>query len=573
MTLVCVPIMMRDVDSALADATAAANLGADLVEFRVDEFFTGGAEAEAQTRAIMELVSSCPVAAIVTCRHSSEGGSYDGDEEDRVELYRALAAATGPGRHPPRYLDFELERYAASNARRAEVNAAVDAERTRTSFDALGGEEKPTLILSNHDFQGRPADLARRVIRMRAEAAAGVLKIAYRARSLRDNLELFDLLSERDRPMIALGMGEFGLISRLLAPKFGGFLTFAALRPAATTAPGQPTVRELVDTYRFRSINRRTKVYGIAGWPVGHSKSPLVHNAGFEATRFNGVYVPLPIAVAEGDAADAQSSYASFKATLLALAEHPRLDLSGLSVTIPHKENLVRLGREQGWDLDELSGLCGAANTMVIDRDERGGVARVRILNTDAPAAISCLEERIGSLRGKVVGVLGAGGVARAIVFALARAGATVRVCNRSAARAEELAAAAARATGADVRGHELSSDIVSSMAATTAAWVNCTPIGMAGGPDPAGSPIEFKPGSGPGAGALSNFPAGTAVLDTVYNPARTPLLEAAQAAGLVTIDGVSMFVRQAEAQFSAWTGTNAPPGLFERTVRDALGA
>src|SRR5690606_36932426 len=96
------------------------------------------------------------------------------------------------------------------------------------------------LILSTHDFNGRPADLTRKILAMQAEPACAVVKVAYRARSIRDNLELFDTLSERQKPTIALGMGEFGLMSRALAPKFGGFLTFASLRDESATAPGQP---------------------------------------------------------------------------------------------------------------------------------------------------------------------------------------------------------------------------------------------------------------------------------------------------------------------------------------------
>lgn len=86
-------------------------------------------------------------------------------------------------------------------------------------------------------------------------------------------------------------MGERGLISRLLSPKFGGYLTYGALEAGAISAPGQPTAKDLLDLYNFRFIRPDTKVYGIIGKPVGHSKSPLLFNAAFKSVGLNAVYV------------------------------------------------------------------------------------------------------------------------------------------------------------------------------------------------------------------------------------------------------------------------------------------
>src|SRR5690606_31825293 len=127
-----------------------------------------------------------------------------------------------------------------SPAFRERLFAAMEEQRSAT--------DRPTsLILSFHDTKGRPADLLRKLSAMRAVEEAAVLKVAITARSLRDNLELFDLLAEADRPMIAIAMGQFGLMSRVLAGKFGALLTFASLSRESTTAPGQPTIRELLD--------------------------------------------------------------------------------------------------------------------------------------------------------------------------------------------------------------------------------------------------------------------------------------------------------------------------------------
>jgi len=536
-TLLCVPIMVRDTESALEDAGAARDTGAGLVEFRIDDVFHGTGE-EREIREIVRLVSESPLPCIVTCRPVWEGGHYDGDEGARVSLYERLGTAFGPGEHPPRYIDVELAAYTRSANVKQKVNLAVaHPEQVR--------DLRTSLILSLHDFKGRPADLTRKVLAMRAEPAAKVHKVAFRARSLRDNLELFDLLTEADRPTIALGMGEFGLMSRVLAPKFGGFLTYASLRARAATAPGQPTVRELIDLYRFESIGPATRVYGVVGWPVGHSVSPRVHNAGFEEIGHDGVYLPLPVA----------PGYESLKATLLELTSHPRLGFAGCSVTIPHKEDLVRLAREQGWAIDADAAAIGAGNTLAVDSGQRtgGSPARVRVLNTDAPGARDCLREAIGDLAGKRVGVFGAGGVARAVAHACAASGAEVLVFNRTAERGECLASDLAGAG----RIVPMSAEALEPTACD--AYVNCTPVGMKGGP--AGNPAErVQPASKE-----------AVFFDTVYNPLETPMLKAAREAGFRTIDGLAMFVRQAAPQFEAWTGRPAPVAVFDRVARQTL--
>ena len=538
-TLLCVPILVHDVPSALADAEMACDHGADMVEYRVDACFSGSGD-ESETRAVLRLVEESPLPCIITCRPTWEGGYYDGPEDARVALFERL----GTSNAPPAYLDAELAAYTRSANLRQKVNLAVD-------HPKQGRPVATRLILSMHDFDGRPADLSRRLSAMRAEPAAAVHKVAFRARSLRDNLELFDLLTERDRPTIALGMGEFGLMSRVLAPKFGGFLTFASLHPHGATAPGQPTIRDLLDQYRFRSITASTGVYGIVGWPVAHSLSPLVHNAGFEAVGHDGVYLPLPVAVAESGVA---GSYESFKATLLELIHHPRLDFRGASVTIPHKENLARLAAETA---------CGAANTLVVERSADSSIASIAAANTDAPAAVACLEEALGAIAGTRVAVLGAGGVARAIAFALAARGAEVIVYNRSRDRADHLV------HGVLAAGGRASADDWAALPHARAhAFVNCTPVGMKDGPDPGGSPLPVRE-----LASRQNDPCGprTVLMETVYTPVRTALLNDARAAGWRVIDGVEMFVRQAAAQFTAWTGHPPPLALFARLVRESL--
>lgn len=545
-TMVCVPIMCRDVGSALTDAEAARDHGADLVEYRVDELFAGVGDG-AETADVLRLVAESPLACIVTCRPEWEGGSYDGPEDERISLFEALGTSDAP----PAYIDVEQRAYEASENIRQKVNLAVQ-------HPAQHRDVRTRLILSMHDFDGRPPDLTRRLSRAWSEPAASVVKVAFRARSLRDNLELFDILREAPKPTIALGMGAFGLMSRVLAPKFGGLATFASLRDQSATAPGQPTLAELLDLYRFRAIGRATAVYGVIGWPVGHSLSPHVHNAGFEAVGHDGVYLPLPIA---GDDADPAGSDASFKATLLALATASHLDFRGASVTLPHKERLLALAEGEGWAASDRARAAGAANTLLGGPGGSQGTPAVE--NTDAAAAVEPLRARLGSLRGRRVGLVGAGGVARGIASGLVADGARVHVYNRTASRAVELARAIE--THAGPAGGATGAGLEALGTEGCDAYVNCTPIGMAGGPDPRGLAIPVE--------AMADIDPGTVFFDTVYNPASTPMLEAARARGFETIDGVEMFVHQAAGQFERWTGTAAPRGLFDRVCRERLNA
>ncbi|MFI4915195.1 MAG: type I 3-dehydroquinate dehydratase [Phycisphaerales bacterium JB060] len=494
------PITVDTPEQALTDAQHAQLAGADLVEFRLDAYF----EEASQIDACVKLIAGSPLPCIATCRPSWEGGEYEGDENTRSELFEELCTAE----QPPRYIDVELA--------------------ARKSADAMDSTTK--LILSTHDFEGRPADLTRQLLRLRDDTSASVHKIAFRARSLRDNLEIFEILNHRDRPTIALGMGAYGLMSRVLAPKFGGFLTFASLRNESTTAPGQPTIAELLGLYRLRSISRTTKVFGIVGDPVEHSRSPAMHNAGFERVGFSGVYLPLPVA----------PGYESLKATLTELLASDTLDLAGLSVTMPHKGDLVRLAREQGWAMDDLVTQCGAANTLVRDGNN------VRVMNTDGPAVVDSLTCAGVQLGGAPVLVLGAGGMARAAAFALAEAGARVHTHNRTAERARILA------ENIDGAVHLESLDDLAPMTAI----VQCTPLGMAGGPAPGESPIPAE--------ALGE----AAVVETVYHPRETPLVQAATARGLRVIDGLDVLVAQAAAQFSAFTDHDAPLELFRQAAQ-----
>lgn len=542
-TLVCVPITVLEIDAALADANQAKLLGADIVELRIDSYFPGSEGESEDTLRLNELrrlLAECPLPVILTCRSAAEGGDYDGDEADRVSLLEKLCVNA---EHPPAYLDFELASYTRSKNIRQKINLCVQHPKQERDV-------RTRLILSMHDFDGRPKDLMRRLAEAWSEPAASVVKFAFRARSIRDNLEIFELLREAPKPTIGLGMGEFGLMSRVLAPKFGGFLTFASLRDEAATAPGQPTVADLLGMYRFRSIGKDTRLYGVIGWPVAHSMSPLIHNAGFEAVGHNGVYLPMPVL----------DSDEAFKATIVSLLENDHVRFRGASITIPHK---VRVAAQK-WEIPGYSSGAsdevhqyGTANTFVVFENPRC----FGVENTDIRAMLDLLDPDEDSMRGRRFCIYGTGGVARGIIQALVHYGATVEAMYRS-----DSACAALKSLTSGMAGKLELQSLRNALPQPAEAYINGTPVGMTGGPDPEGLSIPVHELAG-------KLPPETVFFDTVYNPIETPMLRAAKEHGFRTIDGVEMFVRQAAPQFRFWTREAAPVQLFDRLVREKLGS
>lgn len=534
-TRLTVPVFVHDLADALAMAARAAEHGADLVEYRIDEF--------TDPASVVKLIEQSPLPCLITCRPTWEGGNYDGEETDRISLIEHA----GLGGRQPAYIDIELAAWQSSANVRQKVSLVIDHP----------GQIRPThtgLILSSHDFQTRPVDLYQLVEAMAQAPACRVIKLAWRARSLRDNIEAFEIIGRRLKPTIALCMGEYGLPSRVLAKKFGALLTFASLDDAAATAPGQPTVSDLKNLYRWDAINPATRVYGVVGHPVAHSMSPAIHNAGFDAVNHDGVYLPMPIT----------PEYESFKATMIAWLDMPELHFSGASVTIPHKENLLRFVKEQGGTIEPLAQKIGAANTLT--RLDDGSLLAS---NSDYSGALDAICDGLSitrdQLKGKRVAVIGAGGAARAIVAGLAHQGCTVVIYNRTIEKAQALADQFNDKNTPQHPGQHTDSKVVAAKLqklcdSCCQVYINCTPIGMH--PNVNDTPIPTPP---------ANWGKDTVVFDTIYNPLETRLLREAKAAGCITIAGSEMFVRQAAVQFKQWTGHDAPVDVFRKILHDKL--
>jgi 3-dehydroquinate dehydratase/shikimate dehydrogenase len=389
----------------------------------------------------------------------------------------------------------------------------------------------PRRILSWHDINGTPLDLAERVRPLLGAPDVDLVKIVTFAELAGDNLRIRDLLRGAPRGrVIAFAMGAKGTPSRILAARWGSAATFAPRRGAPDSAPGQVSIEDLDEVYHWRTIGPSTGILGVLGSPIGASLSPAMHNAAFAALGLDLVYLPFEA-----------SSVAEF------LPLFSELRLRGLSVTHPFKEAILP-------HLDVIAPearRCGAANTVVKVWNRLDGH------NTDVEAAVGPLRGWL-PLAGARVAVIGAGGAARALVEGLVREGARVAVFSRTPQRARALARAAGAVHRPMARLKTFACDLV----------VNATPVGMA---TPAGM---ATPGRAPERGRTP-VPAAwlkaPRLYDLIYNPAETLLMRRARSRGIEARGGIEMFVMQGAEQFRLFTGRPAPVDVMRRAVEEAL--
>ncbi len=371
------------------------------------------------------------------------------------------------------------------------------------------------VLVSYHDFHGTPRNLGR-IVRRLERVGGKAIKIAAQCSSVADSVRVCELARNR-RDIIAIPMGEFGLAGRVLSLRMGSALAYAAVE--RSTAPGQLSLDAMADLYRAERITRRTRVYGVIGNPIGHSLSPLLHNTAFCARKVDAVFVPFLVR-AVGD--------------FLGAMDH--FGIAGVAVTIPHKQAILPALD----DCDPLAARIGAVNTVVVRGD-----GRLYGYNTDYVGVLRSLERRV-RLAGSRVLLFGAGGAARAAAFALSQAGSIVCVCARRPERARALA----RAVGGQAIGRaELTHEFFDAI-------VNCTPIGL------------HPKGGSPLTSAELNC---RVVMDMVYRPRETRLLQLARRKKIETVSGVEMFLAQGFAQYEIWTGERAPEYAMRRAVTAAL--
>jgi 3-dehydroquinate dehydratase/shikimate dehydrogenase len=490
--MICVSIARSQHQAMIETHRTLVSQGAKLVELRLDYL---GASPD-----LRRLLADRPSPVVICCRRKRDGGRWAGTEEERQTLLRA-AIADGV-----EYVDLE--------------------EDIAAQIPRFGHTKR---IISFHDFRKTPEDLQAIYERM-SRLDPDIIKIVTMANHPCDNFRLLRLVAAAKIPTIGFCMGEIGIPSRILTLKFGAPFTYASFSEERILAPGQLSFQQMKDIYHCEQINRDTEVYGVIADPVGHSLSPLIHNAAFRRFGLNKVYVPIRV---------------PREALWQFLTEAPGMGIRGLSVTIPHKEAVL----EKLTMADSAVRGIGAANTLIFQDGEVYGY------NTDYRAAMDSLHEALGippemssPLAGKKALVLGAGGVGRAMVYGLLRRGAEVTVTDGDDSRARNLAEAFGCRAVEWTRRYSVQADIL----------INGTPVGMH--PNVDETPYDGR-----------YLRPGMLVFDAVYNPENTLLIKQAREAGCKVITGVEMFVRQACLQFKLFTGIDGPADLMREVIRKAI--
>jgi 3-dehydroquinate dehydratase/shikimate dehydrogenase len=328
-------------------------------------------------------------------------------------------------------------------------------------------------------------------------------------------------------PTLAIALGPEGLWSRLLVgrQRCPGPYTLVRLDHSGGVAPGQPSWSAADGQYRAWQVGPKTKIFGVVGSPVGHSRSPALHARAIAARDLDAIYLPFEV----------PGPLPPWLA-----GAHKALRLAGLSVTAPHKEAALTCATS----LSFAAQASAAVNTLVAC-----GSGGWHGDNTDAQAAAASLAALGGgALSGRRVLILGTGGAARAVAFGLCQAGAQVALWGRRAQAATQLCAQLQRHPQAQGKLTALTDEDLDDALAHCEAVVHCTPVGMAGTGTEDGAPLLSDR-------QLKRLPASAVVFDTVYAPAQTALMAAAQARGLTVWGGLDMLRRQAEAQYELFYG------------------
>ncbi len=451
----------------------------DLCELRLDYL---KAEELAQAS---HFPSKVDLPVILTCRRKSDGGQWEENERLRVALLESALEGDFA------YIDLE-------------------SDLKRISLEQKAQRRGVRVIRSLHDFTGIPSDIFHRMSKIAARGE--IPKVALFVASVSDLITLFRAREELKmvKEKIVIGMGDYGFPTRILYKKIGSFLTYCSPKEAA---PGQITPQEMKELYRADRVNDDTKIFGVIGNPVLRSFSPVIQNKGFHEINFNAIYLPFPV-----------DSVRAF----FTLAE--MLKISGFSVTVPHKQGVLPYLGKITREVKQI----GSCNTVVRANNLWKGT------NTDYYGFV---EPLIGDLDTKKIQsalVVGAGGAARAVVWALRNHGCRVTIVNRDVKRAESLANETMSAfdslENAPLYG---AVDLI----------VQTTPLGMA--------PLEEEDPI-----ATYALRGQQTVYELIYRPHYTPLLKRAKAKGCTLHFGLEMLVRQGKLQFEAFSGYHYPKRL-----------
>jgi 3-dehydroquinate dehydratase/shikimate dehydrogenase len=489
---ICIALGLPDVPALLEHARREAESGEVFLEFRLD-FLSHPREGAEAIRGFIEQFPDSIV--LATCRRHQNHGRFNGSIEEQLAILD-LAVRNGASA-----IDVEIETAEAAQDRLHEFRG------------------RAYVIVSYHNFEATPPldTIMARMLHVPADS----YKIVTTARKPSDNLRV--LSAARALPkqrLIVLAMGELGFPTRVLSPVFGGVYTYAAPMQAEGTAAGQVSARSLRHLYRVEKLARSARIYGVIADPIRHSISPAVHNRAFQSRRVDAVYLPFLVAPVH-------------LRDFFSLAD--RLPLAGFSVTIPHKQKIIRYLDA----VDPLARRIGAVNTVWRKAGKWRGT------NTDAAGVTAPLARLLRLPKASVL-IVGNGGAARGAAFALADAGAKISLVGRNIDRVRSLAKVcdAEALAREQLAGRHFD------------AVVHATPLGMFPHVDEC-----FFNGSIPA----------DVVFDMVYNPFETMLIRKAREQGKTAVPGLEMFIEQAVKQFEIWTGQAAPRPAMLKAAVEAL--
>lgn len=485
---ICVSVCAETAEKLLNDIKRAEKV-ADVIELRFDCL----KKSETKNALTKILACKCEKPFLITFRPKSEGGRRDLTLPERVKFWESVLREN---KRKDLLVDVEFDLRSVLNLKSTEA------------------------IFSLHDFSGSPADLPATFEIYRALTDADVIKFAVRADDVSDSIavwKLLDAANAANKPFVPIAMGESGKWTRILGLAHGAPLTYAALDEQRETAPGQITARDLTETYRVKNLNEQTAIYGVLANPVAHSLSPFMHNAAFRFHNLDAVYIPFAV----------KNLDEFIKNFVREKTRSVRLNFKGFSVTIPHKQAIIK-----HLDfLDKTARKIGAVNTVKIQDGKLFGY------NTDAAGFIEPLRNIYGDLQNARVAIFGAGGAARACIYALENEKASVTVFARDLKRAkiltEDFAVDLKEFQQTDFNDFDI--------------LINATPLG---------TKSELERQTPAVAAQLENVKMG---YDLVYNPFETAFIKEARKANVPTLGGLAMLAAQAAKQFEIWTEKAAP--------------
>ncbi len=430
-----------------------------------------------------------PKETIITLRRPEDGGGWDGPESERVEFFKMRLQENWA------FWDIEEDH---------PLSPELEDDYRRT-----GG----VIVRSFHDFQGVPDNWSSRVARIME--AGDIAKAAMMVRGSKDLEEIFRKSKELPPgKRVILGMGDFGTPTRILGTVLGSLWTYAS-PPLSIAAPGQLDPATLKERYRVHLWKPSDPIYGIVGNPLVQSRSPEIHNLGLNRLGLPGVYLPF--------LSDNWETFSSLARLL---------GINGLSVTIPFKEKAAALA---DYKSDGVQA-CGSCNTLKFQEGSWMGS------NTDVPGFLEPLLRKLDlkSLKGKTASVIGTGGAARAVLYALKNAGAEVLVLGRTPEKARIIAETF------DCDWAELKPESTIQVFKHNEIIVQAGSAGM--GDQEGVDPLKWY-----------NYNGSETVYDLVYKPRVTAFLKHAESSGCKVIYGWEMFAEQAKLQFLTFTGQTYP--------------